>query len=244
MSQATFVTVEEALFGGPPTTDGVPPILSNNVYFGIFGTATSGPQGFRTHTGPNKLTPAHFHHTDQFQVFLGAADTKFERKLAGPLLLHYADGDTLYGPFSSGELPFTFFTLRKHGSDFQGHMPEDKAEMSHNGAKRHYSWDMRDWLGERYPPTGEAVTEVILEPRDNNLAAFKITAGGSAKVTGPEPKGSGGQYYVVIEGELIKDGKVLRQHTLGWVNADDEPPVLSAGIIGARLLVLQFGSES
>ena len=215
-----------------------------NYFFGAPGVAERGPQAFRVSREPHRESRAHFHHVDQFQVFFGASDTVFQRHETGPLLIHYSDSDTLYGPFSSGDEPFVFMTLRPHGNNFKGFMPDNKAEMSHTGTKRHYHHDLRDWLNEPYPQDGEVAIQSFLEPQGDNLAAFKITAAPGAKFSPPSAAGSGGQYQVVLQGEALLDDEALPSHSIGWVAATDDAPVLVAGDSGVRLVVLQFGSAN
>ncbi|MCU1488815.1 MAG: hypothetical protein JWM85_220 [Acidimicrobiaceae bacterium] len=241
---SAFVTLEASRTIDIPG-HGTPDVTwPTNYFFGEPGVATRGPQAFRVTREPHRESRAHFHHVDQFQVFFGASDTVFQRHKTGPLLIHYSDSDTLYGPFSSGDEPFVFMTLRPHGNTFKGFMPDHKAEMAHTGTKRHYHNDLRDWLDVPYPEDGGSEIESILEPQADNLAAFKITAALGAKFATPNPAGSGGQYHVVVQGEALLDGQALPLHSIGWVGASDDSPVLVAGESGARLVVLQFGSAN
>jgi hypothetical protein len=242
MTEATFVTPEKSQTRELPGRDGSPVTWPTNQYFGTHKIAGDGPQAFHVNREPHRESRAHFHHVDQYQIFFGAPDTTFQRHLTGPLLIHYSDADTLYGPFSSGDEPFTFMTLRAKGNDFKGFMPEDKAHMAHDKAKRHYHHDLRSWLDEAIPAQGEAVVETFLETHEDQLAAFKITVPAGTKFTAPDAAGSGGQYLVVVDGDLVQDGSSLPKFTIGWAGPDDRPPVLVGGDDGARVVVLQFGS--
>jgi hypothetical protein len=213
-------------------------------YIGTYNTTTDDPQAFLVHLGANHVARAHFHHVDQFQLFFGSEDTTFQRHKTGPLLLHYTDADTLYGPFASGKQPFNFFTLRPTGDAFQGYLPEDKDKMGHPERKRHFAVDLSGWLKEDIPPAGQAVVEPIHDSETDHLAAFRITAGPAARFSHPSPTGTGGQYHVLVSGEILWDGAILARTTVGWASPDAERAELIAGKSGSRLLILQFGSAS
>jgi hypothetical protein len=212
-------------------------------FFGPTGVTDPGTEAYIVEVSPGTRHRAHFHHTDQFQVFLGASDTVFQSKETGPLLVHYTDADTVYGPFGAGELPYKYVTFRRHPSTFTGFVPENKGDLSLGEKKRHYKSDLRKWLDAAHPARGEVETESFIEPQRDGLAGFTVNAGPGAQFIGPATAGTGGQYYLVLDGEVIWDDQPLPEFSLGWVSADDEPPVVIAGDNGARLMILQFGLE-
>src|SRR4051794_15043347 len=89
-----------------------------------------GPQAFLVAMPPNNTGRAHFHASDQFQVFFPAEPgSVFQRTPMEKVFVHYADAYTVYGPFSSGQGGLEFFTLRAHGSDVTAYMPESREQL-------------------------------------------------------------------------------------------------------------------
>src|SRR3954452_16122993 len=77
-----------------------------------------GPQAFLVAMPPDNTGRAHFHASDQFQIFFPeTSGSVFQRTPMDKVFVHYSDSYTVYGPFSSGPGGLEFFTLRAHGSD-------------------------------------------------------------------------------------------------------------------------------
>jgi hypothetical protein len=159
----------------------------------------------------------------------------------GPLLLHYSDPDTLYGPFGSGKEPIILMTLRANGSGYRGVMPDNKDELAPSLIRRHHEISLADWIAQpRLRGKGVEVTPLI-SPADDGLAMTALEAGANGVVEPLTPEGFGGQYYVVLEGSLRHHGTELPELTVGWGDPDAEAPALTAGDEGVRLLALRFG---
>ena len=63
----------------------------------------AGPQAFLIETyPPEQQTAAHFHSTDQFQIFFPAEGAYYQRTEIRSPLLHYSDAYTTYGPLEQG----------------------------------------------------------------------------------------------------------------------------------------------
>ena len=61
---------------------------------------------------PHSVTPAHFHQTNQFQVFVGGGGTVGKLR-ADPLTVQYAGANTPYGPITAEGEGIHYFTLRQ-----------------------------------------------------------------------------------------------------------------------------------
>lgn len=233
MSQVSFVSHEDAEF--VKTKKG-----THNHYFGERGVDLPGPYAFMVNYGPGVDAPAHFHHVDQFQVFFGSPGSKYQRSEIGPLMLHYAQADTLYGPFGAGEEPLSFLTLRLHASSFQGTLPKDKDLLPRGVHHTHFHQDLSAWLQIPLPSAGNCLQEQVYPEQSDGVRTLGVLAGSGARITGPPPEKSGGQFYVVAEGEVQLDGKAFPRQSVGWCPSDAAPAVLDAGDEGVRLLILQF----
>ena len=64
--------------------------------------------------------------------------------------------------------------------------------------------------------------------------------GGSAKTTGPDPRVTGGQYYLVLNGSLILDNADYALWSLIYVARTDAPLSVNAGPNGLEALVLNL----
>lgn len=212
-------------------------------FFGPTGVVDYGSEAYLVEVRPGTQHRAHFHHTDQFQVFFGAPDTIFMNKAVGPLMVHYTDADTVYGPFGAGDQPYKYVTFRRHPSTFTGFLPENRGDLSQGRKKRHAKADLREWLAAGLPPAGEVVTGSPFDPAADHLALVTISAGAGATIEMPSAAGSGGQYLLVVAGGVVRDGDPLPPLSIGWVGAGEPAPVLTAGPDGARVMVLQFGRE-
>ena len=69
------------------------------------------PQAFLVEMSANETIVPHFHEVDQFQIFV-AGSGGMGRNAAAPLVVHYADHHTGYGPINAGPQGYSYFTLR------------------------------------------------------------------------------------------------------------------------------------
>jgi hypothetical protein len=197
------------------------------------GGSEEGPQAFLVHevTAPAYIKP-HFHHVRQFQVIV-SDNARFGKRDVPAISFHYADPSTPYGPIFPGEEdPLAFFTLRADLSDGTYYMPGSREKMQHKAGRniaRHVE-----------PETPAEPLTTLIELHDDGLAAYRLAIGASNEVEGVPVAGSGGQYYLVMQGEVEAEGELLPPQSLIFVAADEAPPVLKAGPNGADLLVMQF----
>src|SRR3954468_22483128 len=71
----------------------------------------AGPQVYLVEMEPDTVIEPHFHQVDQFQVMVSGAGM-LGRNPAAPILIHYADHSTAYGPIHAGPCGLSFFTVR------------------------------------------------------------------------------------------------------------------------------------
>src|SRR5262245_6237067 len=71
------------------------------------------PQAFLIEMSANEVIVPHFHEVDQFQVFVsGSGNVGRAAEAHQPLMVHYADHHTGYGPINAGPHGYSYFTLR------------------------------------------------------------------------------------------------------------------------------------
>jgi len=85
--------------------------------------------------------------------------------------------------------------------------------------------------------------EPLIENQETNtdgLGAFLLRMGPGMKAAGPDPRGTGGQYYLVMNGLLERDGEHYPAWSTLFVDAADPPLAVTAGAQGLEALILQY----
>ena len=217
-------------------------------YFGRSAHIQAGPECSFLDYGSRRVTGAHFHPVDQFQVFFGAPGALYQRTEISRAFLHYADAYVTYGPFSSADDPIQFFTLRSAPSAFTAYMPEGRRRLLYRG-RRHYNCDLAPLLAEDPPVRGEFRTRTLIEPADDGLVAHLCTAtaeGGIPTEFFASP-GINGIQLCVLEGEMSWRGRRYGSRSLAWIGRDADVESLRLGAAeGAplRFLFLRYPSPS
>jgi hypothetical protein len=201
------------------------------------------PVAFQVEIGPEAgaeggrfaVVKPHFHLVRQFQVVVGGDQPELGKRSVGSFDFHYVDPSTPYGPIVSGKDGVSFLTLRPRGAAAGVYwMPGSGDRMTGRAG--------RNIVVPAAPreEDGHDGTEPLIERHQDGLAAFRLAVAAGATVAGPDPAGSGGQYYLVMEGGAVVDGTEYPPLSLFWVEPDDAPVAVTGGTDGAAVLVLQF----
>ena len=67
-----------------------------------------------------------------------------------------------------------------------------------------------------------------------------LRAGAGMTVSGPDPRGSGGQYYLVMNGGLTYTGADYPLWSLLFIGPNDEPCTFTAGAAGVEVFIGQY----
>jgi hypothetical protein len=197
------------------------------------------PQGWLIDFPAERRVNLHFHDTDQFQVFFPSPGSTFRRHQMEPLVVHYADAYSTYGPIVAGPADMHFMTLRAKGSRFVAYLPQEREKLVKKG-KRNYHVGLQSWLSEPMPADREARMKPLFKPQFDNMAIHAVAAGPGARFEGPSPRQSSGQYYCVVDGTFNDGAQRLERMAVAWRGPGDDLPALVAGPEGGRLLVMQF----
>ena len=197
------------------------------------------PQGFLVEQPPGSVTPPHFHEVNQFQVFVDG-DGTLGKNPAGPLTVQYAGGHTPYGPIAAGETGVTYFTLRAKWDPGAKYMPQSRDRLQRGR--------QRQALARPVTPSGPDALRALTEPvclslidrEEDGMAAWMLRLGPDMAMPIPDPAGGGGQYHVVISGDLVRSGTGLPRLSCLYATPDEPPYEAQAGADGLELLVLQF----
>jgi hypothetical protein len=193
-----------------------------------------GPEAFLVDFPAQSRTGAHFHSCDQFQVFFPASGAWYKNRPVDRIVVHYVDAYTTYGPFGTADEPMAYYTLRAKPSTITGFMPAARDRWVPGGKRRNLTVDVD-------PQDG---AEVIAPQPDGLAASILVAAPYAEAELAPTPTISGGQYVLVLHGELVLDRRNLGPRTLGWRSPGDGESRVMAGANGCALLVLQFPGQA
>ena len=191
------------------------------------------PVAFEVAQDPRTKADPHFHIANQFQVFV-RGDGVFGKQPVRAVSVHYAGAFTPYGPISAGDGGIAYITLRNGWDRGPHYLPAQRAELKVGNRKP------RAALSAAIDPSAEsalgALTASTCEPvfplADDGFGGWRYRIPPNQAVTGPEPAGGLGQYWLVLAGDAALSCMFL---------SPDEPPhVARAGTRGFDVLVLQF----
>ena len=197
------------------------------------------PTMFLIEQPPNSVLPAHFHRENEFQVMVEGGGT-IGRHQIGPIMVHYAGAFTGYGPITAGAQGVKYFTIR---SVFEAGamMVDTDRDRLIRGPKRQVHADAYHPLGEAGLATRRDTNHVdLIELTAEKLAArvWQLPPGGRSFSF--DPAGSSGQFHMILSGQLLRAGEVLREWETVYVSADEPALLLEAGATGAEVLMMQM----
>lgn len=195
------------------------------------------PTVFLIEQPANRALPAHFHHNNQFQIFI-EGEGKIGARTAQPVTVHYADAYTAYGPITAGDDGIKYFTLRSryeeggvYVSNAEGKWPA--------GPRRHATSKpvaMRE-IGELR--CLETVERSVLVPRsDEGLLVESLSLPPAVPLPTVEMGSAVGQFHFVLRGALRAGDILLAENESMFVSADESRPAMKAGPDGLQLLIL------
>jgi len=191
------------------------------------------PMAFLVEQDPGEVANAHFHQADQFQVVVAGEGTLGTHAVR-PVTVHFAGAFTAYGPIHAGATGLTYFTLRNGFDPGARYMMrrENREALRAVPARRH-----REAVA---GPLGADGSAVLLGPEPDGMAAWRYRVAPGECVRGPAPNGGRGQYWLVVDGSVQRDGLALGRLSCAFVYSDDAAFVATGGPEGATLLAMQF----
>jgi hypothetical protein len=197
------------------------------------------PVAYLIEQDANTTLRSHFHVSDQFQVFVHGAGV-FAKQPLQQVTVHYACAYAPYGPIQAGGNGLSYFTLRNGPDKGPRFMPESRAELK-AGSRRQFSLPpIHRTAPEALKLTQTASCRPLHPPEASGLAVWLHTAPPAATVIGPSPRDGGGQYWLVLSGEL----QGLAEESCVFVPPEEPALAVTAGARGFEALVLQFEKQN
>lgn len=199
------------------------------------------PVAYLIESAPFRKAAPHFHHANQFQVVVSGGG-HIGKHAVGNCSVHYASAYTPYGPISPGADGIAYMTMRNAFDPGAKGMPKERELLKQ--ANR----TPRAATSERVQPLTEAELAAaaisfvpVLSVQSDGLGAWAYRLGPGATATGPDPHVGGGQFWLVIGGELTRDdGTVFPRLSCVFVSPDEAAFAPVAGARGCEVLALQF----
>ncbi|HEY1795090.1 MAG TPA: hypothetical protein VGG57_03115 [Stellaceae bacterium] len=201
------------------------------------------PMAFLVEKGPGGITKPHFHRADQYQVVV-AGSGKLGLHDTGSVAVHYTDAYSAYGPIVAAGDGITWFTLRNAWDPGAKYMPDSRVELRAS-RDRHTHWEATTEPVPALPERELAATSTIAEETvlegEHGLATWRYRLPPDARLTGPDPSGGGGQFWLVVAGTLAAgESGFLPINSCLFIGPDDGGLAATAGPGGAEALCLQF----
>ena len=191
------------------------------------------PQAFIVELEPHYTLDPHYHLSNQFQLFI-KGDGEITRRRFGAFSVHYANAYTPYGPIVAGDGGLHYITLRNGSGGGPLYLPKHGERLRASGRPRRHL-DPAEIDLEGYAPVS-----TIFSAAADGLGGWVYRAKADAAGTGPDPRGGGGQSWVVGAGSLVVDGAELSKLSCLFVNPDDPPLAFTGGPYGGAAIVLQY----
>lgn len=200
------------------------------------------PTVFLVEQPANTSLPGHFHGENQFQVFV-RGEGRIGTHAISPITVHYAGAYTGYGPLISGPEGVFYFTIRA---------VHEAGMMSSSDASKMVKGPKRQCVGGPMVPAEPATlarllsTEVedLIAMQPDGIAARVLRLPPQGQASGIDPSSGGGQFYIVLGGELAYGEKTLQRWESLFVSSDEQAVSITAGSGGLEVLCLQMAPKA
>jgi len=195
------------------------------------------PMAFLVEQDPGEVANAHYHQADQFQVVVAGEGTLGTHTVR-PVCVHFAGAFTAYGPIRAGVMGISYFTLRNSFDPGARYMMrgDNRSALRNVNGRRH-----REAVAGPLLPGGN---DVLVGPERDGMAAWRYPVAPGERVTGPAPAEGQGQYWLVLDGSVERDGTTLGPLSCAFVYPNEAAFAATGGAKGATMLAMQFPRHS
>lgn len=191
------------------------------------------PMAFLVEQSAETTVQTHYHQANQWQVVVGGGGSMGTHAV-GPVVVHYANAYSSYGPLRSGPEGLHYFTLRNGYDPGAQYIPGARDKLRQ--AKRKF----REAKHVAGPPCTQRGTEVLVPMAEDGMGALRFRLAPGESATGPEPATGLGQFWVVTAGSLLAEGEALPPLSLLFVRPEERAFTATAGAEGLEVLALQY----
>ncbi len=207
------------------------------------------PMAFLVEQAANTTVQAHYHAANQWQVVVGGGGRMGKHEVA-PVVVHYSNAFSSYGPLVSGEAGLHYFTLRNGYDPGAQYIPAARDRLRQ--VKRQFR-EAKHLAG---PPAAAlpaaalaaaalagavpAGAEVLVPLAEDGMGALRYRLAAGESVTGPDPATGLGQFWVVTAGAMALAEETLPPLSLAFVRPDEAAFTATAAAAGLEVLVLQY----
>ncbi|MGI8896325.1 MAG: hypothetical protein ACR2HE_11865 [Casimicrobiaceae bacterium] len=200
------------------------------------------PMCYLVEQDPNTTINPHYHQANQFQVFVGG-DGALGKHAIAPLLVHYVDAHTPYGPIVAREDGIQYFTLREEFDPGARFLPAEIAGLKHVKRRHVTTEPVPHSAPDALTLLNGAHAEPLFEPHADGLGSWRVTAGPNATVT-HDAGTCGSQFWLLLAGAATHRGRALAANAFIYVAPDEPAPNLMAGPGGSEWLIVQFPNKT
>ncbi|MDX3906692.1 MAG: hypothetical protein QHC78_13485 [Pigmentiphaga sp.] len=198
------------------------------------------PQAFTIEMSPEQEFGPHYHTVDQYQVIL-YGDGRIGRRELSTYSVHYTDRYTSYGPLVAGSGAMHYMTLRAQADPGPQYLSQPGARERMQPSKRRFL------LKSGIPTLAAGELAELQAPRvdtlfplyDDGVQSQVFRLGPGMSVPLPDPAQGGGQFLLIMDGEVLLD-EPLERHSTIFVAPGEQSRPLQAGETGAQVLLMQF----
>ena len=188
--------------------------------------------------GKAKISAAHFHEVDQFQVIMdGSGD--FGRHFVKPYCVHFARAYTPYGPLQADkETGWAFMVLRSRFDSGAQRFPQSLEKLKQ--VPNRQPWQVTTDVSFPARTSGVNVQDIPEIKDEQGLFTHTITMAANTRMTAPDPSVGDGQYVVAVKGSLMHENKERDAPAVVFVKRDEPAFEIVAGAQGLDAIVLNF----
>jgi len=199
------------------------------------------PQAFAIDMHPLQEFASHYHVVPQYQVVMQGTGSIGRRELQA-YAVHFTDEYTAYGPLRAGDAGMRYMTLRADADPGPQYIAELEARGRMRPSRKRFC--LHSGIGTTEAAALVALDSPAIEPlieRDEDgVVAVAVRLGPGMAYACESPAHGGGQFIMVMNGSLVRDGEVLGQDSTVFVSSTDPALELTASAHGADVLFMQY----
>lgn len=188
--------------------------------------------------GKAKISAAHFHEVDQFQVIMDGSGN-FGRHPVKPYCIHFSRAYTPYGPLQADKSTgWAFMVLRSRRDSGAQRFPQSVEKLKQIPDRQ--PWQITTQA--KFPARASDVNvQEVPEIRDDQgLFTHTVSMRTNARMTAPDPTVGDGQYVVVVKGSLVYESKERQAPAVVFIKRDEPAFEIVAGAHGLDAIVMNF----